>query len=606
MGLQHADGRPGRPDGEEPLTPGAEPSATPRPAAGRDVGRRKRAGLPAVERTALRAVLLVFLVAGAALLVRQAFTIDEFQYAHASWLVASGSVPYRDFAEHHFPLFYQTGAAVFLALGDDPTGILALRLWLLPWIIGALVFAPSLAGSSPRARRWVPVLLLACPAWLVFATQVRPELFMTTLCLGSFSILCRRGGRSARGDFAAGAALALAVWSNQKALLFLAPAAPLLAAWLVRPPTDGRGIRHRGAFVAGGASVIGLALVWVLSTGSASAFVYWTFTFVRLHERLYPGAPLLYGLERVLTQSGWLLALTLLGAGLSFRRSVRARPARLRRELPLLTLAIGGWVCYAAQASHFPYNLLPFLTTACVYASRGAAAAWTLLARLDRRRWYQPAAAVLGLVLLAAAAVDLGTELHPGNARQLASLRLIGRQTAPGEPVYDNTGCAVARPHVVFHFCTSTLTRQLLRDWLETEVPRSILRTGCVSRIPDQRSRGLSPRLDAFLRAHFFPFSDDLHLWGTEYDARSGPLAGEFLAPRGGTYLVDPPQLLESGSLTIDGSPAASAFIPLRAGSHSVEYEGPPAVFRILWVPRDGRAWTPVAGARPSLGQFAF
>ena len=31
---------------------------------------------------------------------------DEFQYAHAAWLVSKGAVPYRDFFDHHFPLLY--------------------------------------------------------------------------------------------------------------------------------------------------------------------------------------------------------------------------------------------------------------------------------------------------------------------------------------------------------------------------------------------------------------------------------------------------------------------------------------------------------------------
>ena len=34
------------------------------------------------------------------------FTIDEYQWGHASWLVATGQIPYRDFYEHHLPLGY--------------------------------------------------------------------------------------------------------------------------------------------------------------------------------------------------------------------------------------------------------------------------------------------------------------------------------------------------------------------------------------------------------------------------------------------------------------------------------------------------------------------
>ena len=34
------------------------------------------------------------------------FTIDEYEYGHATWLVAQGQTPYVDFFEHHFPLSY--------------------------------------------------------------------------------------------------------------------------------------------------------------------------------------------------------------------------------------------------------------------------------------------------------------------------------------------------------------------------------------------------------------------------------------------------------------------------------------------------------------------
>jgi hypothetical protein len=37
---------------------------------------------------------------------RRFFTIDEYQYGHATWLVSQGQRPYLDFYEHHFPLSY--------------------------------------------------------------------------------------------------------------------------------------------------------------------------------------------------------------------------------------------------------------------------------------------------------------------------------------------------------------------------------------------------------------------------------------------------------------------------------------------------------------------
>ena len=58
-------------------------------------------------------VLAVLALAWVGVLVRaygftqeRFFTVDEWQFGHATWLVSQGRMPYRDFYEHHFPLSY--------------------------------------------------------------------------------------------------------------------------------------------------------------------------------------------------------------------------------------------------------------------------------------------------------------------------------------------------------------------------------------------------------------------------------------------------------------------------------------------------------------------
>ena len=52
------------------------------------------------------------------------FSIDEWQYGHATWLVAQGARPYLDFFEHHFPLSYVLHAPFFWIDWDFRTGAL--------------------------------------------------------------------------------------------------------------------------------------------------------------------------------------------------------------------------------------------------------------------------------------------------------------------------------------------------------------------------------------------------------------------------------------------------------------------------------------------------
>ncbi len=65
----------------------------------------------AVDRSLGLAAALILAVAAVASLYSvyefgqdRFFTVDEYQFGHATWLVSEGEKPYLDFYEHHFPL----------------------------------------------------------------------------------------------------------------------------------------------------------------------------------------------------------------------------------------------------------------------------------------------------------------------------------------------------------------------------------------------------------------------------------------------------------------------------------------------------------------------
>ena len=100
---------------------------------------------------------------------------------------------------------------------------------------------------------------------------------------------------------------------------------------------------------------------------------------------------------------------------------------------------------------------------------------------------------------------------------------------------------------------------------------------------------------------HFKPLTGDLWLWGQSYrtDA-SGRVASHFLAVRSDRYFVTPPEVLARGALAIDGRRVESVVFPLPAGEHAVTYEGPPGSdLHLLWLPRDGKTWSPDFDAEP-------
>ena len=53
-------------------------------------------------------VIISFFVVLSALRIFYAknYLVDTYEHIHASWLVSTGLVPYRDFFEHHHPLLW--------------------------------------------------------------------------------------------------------------------------------------------------------------------------------------------------------------------------------------------------------------------------------------------------------------------------------------------------------------------------------------------------------------------------------------------------------------------------------------------------------------------
>ena len=72
------------------------------------------------------AVFLVILGVWSYFAALHAFDDDEFQHAHIAWLLWKGVVPYRDFFEHHSPLYHLLVCPVF-SLGSGVWQIFFLR-----------------------------------------------------------------------------------------------------------------------------------------------------------------------------------------------------------------------------------------------------------------------------------------------------------------------------------------------------------------------------------------------------------------------------------------------------------------------------------------------
>ncbi|MFP2934196.1 hypothetical protein ACLESO_55565, partial [Pyxidicoccus sp. 3LG] len=275
------------------------------------------------------------------LALHKAFSIDEFQYAHAAWLVSRGQVPYRDFFEVHLPLVYQVLAPLFLVLGDEPLNVLALRGAMLVPLAGACVAVAVLNRREGRGVALLaPVLLLALPPFMHFATEVRPDALATALFLGALATLSVRPATPARA-FSAGALLVASVWGSQKVLFFGGIVGSALAADLVlrrgRAPAL---VPAPRAFLAGAFVVLAAVASYLTVSGSWAAWWQWCFVWASEHQRHYPGFSSSKYLLPVLEAQPWCFTLAALGFAASVRRWWRSGRARWSDPDVLLLLAV--------------------------------------------------------------------------------------------------------------------------------------------------------------------------------------------------------------------------------------------------------------------------
>ncbi|MCP3102264.1 hypothetical protein LZ198_25675 [Myxococcus sp. K15C18031901] len=557
-----------------------------------------------VLRWGLGASLLGFAFQAVRLALHKAFSIDEFQYAHAAWLVARGQVPYRDFFEVHFPFVYQVLAPLFWGVGDAPVAVLALRAAMLVPLAGACGAVALLNRREGRPAAWLaPLLLLALTPFTRFATEIRPDALAAALFLGALAALSMRPSTRARG-FAGGLLLVGAVWASQKVLFFGGLVGVVLAVDIAlrrgRVPAL---VGHPLGFLSGLGLGLASVAAYLTATASWGAWWQWCFVWAAEHQQRYPGFPASEYLGPVAEEQSWLLLLAALGFAVSLRAWWRSGPSRWAdADLPLLLAVPATFGSFALQRAPFPYSLLPFLGVLAPFMARGAL--WLVAA--PRVSWARAACATALVVLVGMQAWRLEQLLAgDGNARQREVFARIATLTGPEDVVYDNSGGYVSRPHAHFYFYTDAYLRGAIPDVLSREVPEALVSSGCVLRVDDLRTSGLPPALRRFLDRHYQPLDGDLHLWGQRYDVPgTGVLEDRFLAVREARYFVEPADALDQGALFIDGARVTRAEVRLARGEHGVRYEGRAARFHLLWLPRDGQRWTPRPQARPSFSRL--
>jgi hypothetical protein len=471
------------------------------------------------------------------------FTVDEYQFGHATWLITQGQLPYLDFFEHHFPLSYVLHAPF---LGDDGSfetqALLLRKIVFRSWVFLAVLTGwACFALTRERAAALLSGLLPVSFGFaLMSAIEYRADNFGAIYFAACLVLLEWNRGKQRRGVASlSGLLAAVAVLMTQK-MAFIAAGTlagmlavdglarlPALRARVAddRVPFIARPVFFFGSAIAIGLGALGLAGALGLIQPGFEATVLQALE----HERYYKSFSIFEkGYVTPFWQQTWpsTVAIALFALGFFCTRAGRFW------IFPVAVSLYGASLIVAP----YPYNFV-FLCWVVVLAGvRGftQAVAWVR----ERFPVFQDAAPLLFLLPLAAVPMQVRFVAETiSNDHQLALLRRIDDYGERDDAVIDSAGGAMFSPHASYYWYHGNAHRKMFHDYFEKDLIDDYRRSGALFWIRDMRSNKLPKATRDYLQSHYVRGSGDLHVLGIRTPATDdAPQAIEFDVVRSGEY----------------------------------------------------------------------
>jgi hypothetical protein len=349
---------------------------------------------------------------------------DEGFWLYTAWRLASGELPYRDFALPHLPLaplYYATGAKIF---GPSLYGARALNVAL--FLCSAALLSVAAARRAGRLAGFATAVLFTSSSlaltWLVPAKAYAPA----GALLGAAVALWIWPGRAGTiGWFrVAGVGVLLGAATMARLTLAVTLAAAALGIWFAVPGRPGRRLRLVVATCVGFLAVSPLLLYFRAAAGEAFAFNVWGI------HRLFLEAPAAgrgaAALSLLLPPDPAILALLAVVALAAGNGRIWVFPVTAGALILLANFAPG-----TSQQQYF----VPAVAAFAPAAGAGAAALYR------KRKWIAAAlvavAALLGAARPAAkVAFDRAHKELVGPAEVYAASRLLAENAAPEEVIF--------------------------------------------------------------------------------------------------------------------------------------------------------------------------
>jgi hypothetical protein len=514
------------------------------------------------------------------------FTIDEYQYGHATWLVANGALPYVDFFEHHLPGSYVLHAPLFVPLWDAETGALLLRKIVFVYWAAVSLLAGLVFFDITRNRFAALLVVMIPPAFgfsLMSAVDYRADNFGAAYFLACLLLLERNRGTQRRAlAVAAGILATLAAFMTQK-MAFVAGGSllALLAIDGIRrlPALRARRSDEARPFIACPVAFVGsAAALGVLFIAIAGAFGMLprgfeiTILDALEHERHYKPFSLFgKGYVAPFWQQTWpSTAAIVFFAGLFFTTE-----AGILWAVPVALSLIGGSLMLAP----YPYNFVFLCWVVALGGVRGAVDA------IERLRGRHPALRTMGPALYLVPLLVLGSQLAfvdgtTSNAHQIRLLEKIAHHGSKDDAVIDNQGGAMFNPDASYYFHHGNAHRKMYADYMRENLQADYRESRALFWIRDSRFKALPHRVQSYLTRSYVHGGEGLYVLGrytretagqpqiVHFDAIRSADYWFHLAEGSGAKPLDAPQL---SSIRVNGEPVARNPLPLDEGLHEIE-----------------------------------
>jgi hypothetical protein len=405
----------------------------------------------------------------------RAFDPDEFQHLQMAWLIAIGELPYRDFFEHHTPL-YHLAIAPFLGdpkLMTDGTAairaLIGLRILSIALCMIILVQTEWIARavSDRLATRGAALILAASGIFALKGLEIRPDQLAACLMLGA-TLLLVSADRAPRPIWllaASGAAAMLAILTTQKLVFAVPGLAFTFAVIAVRRQMTAAPIVRAALAVVGGATLAALPLLTWFAANDALG-VFFTDNFLLGASWPRDSRQLILILSAMLRDETLLVLLPVLGVIALSARGWRAALWPLAVVAPMISMVVLMPLFPVVQ----PQYLFLWLPYAAILGGIGAGFATECIGNTPVLR-AMTTSLILGAITLHGVLV-IKTQSTAYETEAFDKLRYTVEQTPPDAKVLRawSPGMAFRRP-AFFYFSLNPEIRAVVpqRDWVMLE-----------------------------------------------------------------------------------------------------------------------------------------